>query len=733
MIKEEGVVKECIKNDHKGCQILAVDLSEELNKENDQKKYYCVKCLIEKIGVKKIVLYDEAKNKAKSVNEELKKNTVQKHQQTKDSFQKLSDVIKLIQGEYQNKFEDLKKQLEAQINNEQKKLQQVVESATTDDIKLLSSCYQDDGKIASPSPNIDYKEITEFLVEIKKIIYQFENFEQLQDVDKEIITIEQTCSINLQMDEKQKRTPALNFICESHKMEIIMFNLNQIEFEQTNPFLCVECAQDLLTRGNKAVANTISLKKADEKWNEYIKDQSEKRLQRQSRLNQAIGLIKKLQEKYNQELNKMIQSFEDQLKKEPKEYEQLMKLKNTRIQNQNKQSLHEIIKILGQTDQQKKQEQISNQEDSQFYNNQKKVIDELIKENLLVENSIQWLQNFDTQPKKSNDSENEQELVEFLKKSTIQDLYLSFFEMSFNSLSSFKKEEQELQQKGKLTKLQQQDLENQNEAFQNQQKWYKLFQENQTKLESFQKIDELQRTQLQLDQLLLQDNQKKQELKKYQEIVEDQNDQLLQAKAKFKDIDWLSDKIGELEQIYKIGKHSFVKGDTSLLTKNYSSQLYQYLEKRTNQKIKNKYLLYSSKNQGLYTDILNKSIDKMSNLLIVFKSKSEYIFGAFTPCQCLIQSGAYQIDEQAQSFLFSQTNNEYYPIQDKTKAIYCTKDLLAFGQSDLYIYTGFQSGSSQLGVSYQCNQYNISDVKNRLFGSPQPNITACEVIMLTFV
>ncbi|CAK58979.1 unnamed protein product (macronuclear) [Paramecium tetraurelia] len=173
MIKEEGVVKECIKNDHKGCQILAVDLSEEFNKENDQKKYYCVKCLIEKIGTKKIILYEEAKNKGKFVNEELKKNTVQKHQQTKESFQKLSEVIKLIQGEYQTKFEDLKKQLDAQINNEQKKLQSVQESAITDDIKLLSSCYQEDGKIASPSPNIDYKEITEFLIEIKKIIYQF--------------------------------------------------------------------------------------------------------------------------------------------------------------------------------------------------------------------------------------------------------------------------------------------------------------------------------------------------------------------------------------------------------------------------------------------------------------------------------------------------------------------------------------------------------------------------------
>ncbi|CAK58991.1 unnamed protein product (macronuclear) [Paramecium tetraurelia] len=729
MIQEEGIEKECIKNDHKGCQIVAVELSEELNKENHQKKYYCVKCLIDKIGVKKIVPYDdEAKNKAKS--EELKKNAVQLLERN----QKLILAVKSIEQIGLTQFEELKKQLEIQINNQQKKLISIIEITTTNsDLELVSAFYQEDGGLARHSPIIDYTKITDSIIQIQTLLSQLENFEKLQEADQEKMKFEQQCYNDLLIDEKIKRTPALNLMCENHKMEIIMFNLNQTDLEKTNPLLCVECTQDLITRGNNAVFNVISLKKAEEKWNEYIKDQCEKRLQRQSRLNQAIGLIKKLQEKYNQELNKMIQSSNDQLKKEPKEYEQIMKLKDTRLQNQKKQSLYEIIKILGQTDQQKKQEQISNQEDSKFYNSQKKKT-YLLKIKFSGCKTLIHVQYYNyLEPKRSNDSENEQELVEFLKKSTIQDLYLSFFEMSFNSLSSFKKEEQELQQKGKLTKLQQQDLENQNEALLNQQKWYKLFQENQTKLESFKKIDELQRTQLQLDELLLQDNQKKQELKKYQELVENYNDQLLSAKAKFKDFDWLSDKIGELEQLYKIGKHSFVKGDTSLLTKDYASQLYQYLEKRTNQKIKNKYLLYSSKNQGLYTDIFNKSIDKMSNLLFVFKSYSEYIFGAFSPCQCLIQSGAYQIDEQAQSFLFSQTNNEFYPISDKSKAIYCTKDLLVFGQSDLFINSGFQSGSSRLGVSYQCNQYNIPNVKNRLFGQPEPNIKICEVIMLTFV
>ncbi|CAD8189347.1 unnamed protein product [Paramecium pentaurelia] len=169
-----------------------------------------------------------------------------------------------------------------------------------------------------------------------------------------------------------------------------MLNLNQDQFEQKNPFLCVECAQDLLTRGDKAVSNTISLMKAEEKWNEYIKEQMEKRSQRQSRLNQAIAFIKKFQEKQNSELNKMIQSLNEQLKKQPKEYEELMKLKNTHLLTQNKQNRLEIIKMLVLTNNNKKID-----EDQEFFQIQKRVLDELIKENRLDQDQIQGLQNYE--------------------------------------------------------------------------------------------------------------------------------------------------------------------------------------------------------------------------------------------------------------------------------------------------------------------------------------------------
>ncbi|CAD8189060.1 unnamed protein product [Paramecium pentaurelia] len=740
MLKEEVIKKECIKNDHKGFQIVAVDLSDELIKESDQKKYYCVKCLLEKIGNKKIILFEEAIKKSEIVNQELKKCTADKQKETRESIQKLSDVIKSIEGSFKKQFDDLKKQLEIQIDNEQKKLDKIPEPTTpNDDIKLLSSCYQEDGKLASPPPNIDYKEITESLIQIRKLLKQLENFEQLQDVDKEIQKIEQTCSINLEINEKYKKTPALNVTCDTHKMEIIMFNLNQDQFEQTNPFLCVECAQDLLTRGNKAVSNTISLMKAEEKWNEYIKEQMEKRSQRQSRLNQAIAFIKKLQEKQNSELNKMIQSLNEQLKKQPKEYEELMKLRNTHLKNQDKQNLLEIVKILGQ---QKNIEFISNQEDLELYQSQKRILEELIKENLVIENQLQWLQNYDKLPKRSNDSENEKEVVEFLKKSTIQDLYLSFFEMSFNSLSQFKKEENDLQLQGKLLKIQSSDQENQNEALQNQRKWYQQFQQSQAKLEKFKKVDELQRSKEEYDELLMQNTENEKKIKYLETLNNNLKTQVQKADIKIESMNQMISKnkiqnqevIEEIQKVYSIQQLQWKTGDTRLLQYDYAQKIYRKIEERTKKQIKNKYLLCSLTGWQLNFSKLWCSIDKMSSLLMIFKSKSQFIFGGFSPCQWLLKSGGNnQNDQELQSFLFSQTQDEIYPLESKSTAISGSESQISFGSQDIIINNNFQEGSSNLGYSYSTIQYKIPNKQNHLFGSPKPNIMVCEVIMLTFV
>ncbi|CAK58977.1 unnamed protein product (macronuclear) [Paramecium tetraurelia] len=750
MIQKEGVVKECIKNEHKGYQILAVDLSEELNKENDQKKYYCVKCLIEKIGIKKIVLYEEAIKNNEILNEQLQKTNNQQTQEKLDYFTKLQTQFKLVEERFQKSIQSVFNYIESKLKATQQKIEKVPEPTILDDsIKLLQNCYEEDGKFVIPSPDLDLKKTYDFSQYMLKFRQLISNSEQIIEEETGIQTIELKQQINLLFDDKQKRTPAVNLICESHNMEIIMFNLNQTEFEQTNPFLCVECAQDLLIRGNNAIAKTISLIKAEEKWNEYIKDQSEKRSQRQSRLGSAIGFIKKLQEKYNYELNKMIQSLNDQLKQQPKYYEQLKKLKTTRLQNQDKQSLHEIVKILGQTDQQKRCEQISNQEDWQFFDNQKKVLEELIKENLLVENQMQWLQNFNAciylEPQDYSDdckdtSQNDLEILEFLKRSSIQDQYFSFFENSFNSLRKFEQEEQALKQKGKLENLTQLKQETESDSI-------LLQQDLQAKLKSLMNVDELQTSKEQYEKLLLLENQYKKKItdleflnkKQKTEIengliqIEKLNNLLAQNKNQItQNKNQYLEQISELKQAYSFSELSWSTGDTRILLNDYAQKIYRKIEERTRRTIKKKYLIDSSYNcnQNTFSALMSR-INKKSNLLMIFKSRTQYIFGGFSPCQCLI-SGSWQTDEQQQSFLFSQTHDEIYTQKDKSYTMLFCQSQIQYGYQDIIIMNDFQKGSSNLGYAYQFSQYGQAHAKNHLFGSPEPNIMQFEAIMLIF-
>ncbi|CAD8189064.1 unnamed protein product [Paramecium pentaurelia] len=740
MLKEEAIKKECLKNDHNGFQIVAVNLSDELNKDDDQNKYYCVKCLIEIIGNKKIIVYEEAIKKVEILNQELKKISDKQNEQKLDYFIKLQNSIQKVEQRFQKSFEILLKYINSKVTATQQQIEKISEpTPLDDDIKLLSSCYEENDQLVIPPPNSNQKKTYNFLKYIKKFRLLLQNYEQILEEERDEQTIELKQQINSVFDESQKKTPALNVTCDTHKMEIIMFNLNQDQFEQTNPFLCVECAQDLLTRGNKAVFNTISLMKAEEKWNDYIKEQMEKRSQRQSRLNQAIAFIKKLQEKQNSELNKMIQSLNEQLKKQPKEYEELMKLRNTHLKNQDKQNLLEIVKILGQ---QKNIEFISNQEDLELYQSQKRILEELIKENLVIENQLQWLQNYDKLPKRSNDSENEKEVVEFLKKSTIQDLYLSFFEMSFNSLSQFKKEENDLQLQGKLLKIQSSDQENQNEALQNQRKWYQQFQQSQAKLEKFKKVDELQRSKEEYDELLMQNTENEKKIKYLETLNNNLKTQVQKADIKIESMNQMISKnkiqnqevIEEIQKVYSIQQLQWKTGDTRLLQYDYAQKIYRKIEERTKKQIKNKYLLCSLTGWQLNFSKLWCSIDKMSSLLMIFKSKSQFIFGGFSPCQWLLKSGGNnQNDQELQSFLFSQTQDEIYPLESKSTAISGSESQISFGSQDIIINNNFQEGSSNLGYSYSTIQYKIPNKQNHLFGSPKPNIMVCEVIMLTFV
>ncbi|CAD8150598.1 unnamed protein product [Paramecium octaurelia] len=145
----------------------------------------------------------------------------------------------------------------------------------------------------------------------------------------------------------------------------------------------------------------------------------------------------------------------------------------------------------------------------------------------------------------------------------------------------------------------------------------------------------------------------------------------------------------------------------NLLKDNYWIKIFQILQEKTKKIIKQSVLIYQGSKDGLNNQLYWNKVNSKSNLLMVFQSKSDYIFGAYSLCRWEQNPTGYIEDNTLQSFIFSQTHDEVYPLKsdERQKAIYCNS-----GRHDLRIDSNFTDGYYKLGHQFQFNQYkNLSE------------------------
>ncbi|CAD8130003.1 unnamed protein product [Paramecium sonneborni] len=128
----------------------------------------------------------------------------------------------------------------------------------------------------------------------------------------------------------------------------------------------------------------------------------------------------------------------------------------------------------------------------------------------------------------------------------------------------------------------------------------------------------------------------------------------------------------------------------------------------------------SNNQNGLNGQQYWNKVNGKGNLLMVFKSKSDYIFGAYSPCKWESNKNNYVEDNTLSSFIFLQTHDQVYPLKQDQKqyAIYSSSSYgPIFGQGhDIYITSDFTNGNSRLGYSYQFSQYKDRNDDPYLYG-----------------
>ncbi|CAD8201885.1 unnamed protein product [Paramecium pentaurelia] len=210
---------------------------------------------------------------------------------------------------------------------------------------------------------------------------------------------------------------------------------------------------------------------------------------------------------------------------------------------------------------------------------------------------------------------------------------------------------------------------------------------------------------------------------------EEQYPQYRKLEEQFKQLNAKQIEFAKQISLINFGQFTIIY-DSKFVSNQQSQKIINIIQSKLNKKVTNFSQIYLETRDGLNGQAFWNKVNGKSNLLMIFKSKSGYIFGGFSPCQWNQNLNNYVQDNTMSSFLFSQTHDQIYPLKDANKqnAIYCHQSYVPyFGSGDIYIAADFQNGSSNLGNSYQCDQYQITNKNTHLFGQTTPNIVECEI------
>ncbi|CAD8058025.1 unnamed protein product [Paramecium primaurelia] len=146
--------------------------------------------------------------------------------------------------------------------------------------------------------------------------------------------------------------------------------------------------------------------------------------------------------------------------------------------------------------------------------------------------------------------------------------------------------------------------------------------------------------------------------------------------------------------------------------------------------------MYLGSRDGLKAEYFWNKVNNKDNLLMVFKSKSGSIFGAYSPCKWDYSGSANKQDDTLSSFIFSQTHDQIYNLKEnnKNQAIHCHINRgPSYGNyNDININGDFTDGYSELGCDYQFDRNNNKNYKTHLYGQEKPEIQECVIYQIQF-
>ncbi|CAD8184621.1 unnamed protein product [Paramecium octaurelia] len=747
-------------------KIIAIDLN---STENGLIKYLCCNCVVEKLNNNRISTIEQTQARIQEYKALRQKKTAGEIEIKLHQYQIVLEKYIVFKNNACSALVKIKDQIETQINilKEKKSLLQNFQPVSNfqEDVKSLSEF------LSLTEKQMEFQQDTQSFDDlIRELDFIFNKAEYLQiiltfkEAKQKIEEFNENNQIELipLQFKDDKKAISLSRLCPTHNKEILLIDLESNNKSIEERFACLEC---LSSEGFNCKSKSIE--KINLLWNQkknnqikIVEELKSKRQLKQEKLNQKI---QQMRENYNSKVNSIIEQLITKFPLRITNTSENSKFKQISIQQLSNEELIQNINYLIQQDNDNLIfDEYTITKDIQFSKSIESQLEQLQQNDLLdIQESINILHDQST----DNKLQGIIQLSKLIQESAIVDLQKYIRKQELDEFISSSKQiycqvdllnqaiykyQQHIKKVNSIKNNLQSIPDHENFSNIQQQLTYYLnnFEKDFNDLKKFCEIEQLERAKLNLQQNYTKLQLESQELElKLKKVAEEQNInaqcQKLQQEQSIinqKEIKLLGQKIKDQEVLIKTHESLLDKLGLNLkpnlLKDDQWIKIFLILREKTKKIMKQSVLIYQGTKDGLNIQQYWNKVNGKANLLMVFQSKSDYIFGAYSPCKWESNKNNYVEDNTLSSFIFSQTHNQVYPLKQDSKqyAIYCHSSYgpTFGGGTDIYIGRDFTEGHCKLGDSYEFNNYKNQSNDPYLFGQNKPEIKECEIYELQF-
>ncbi|CAD8162604.1 unnamed protein product [Paramecium octaurelia] len=288
-------------------ELIAVDLD---LSDKAQIKFYCGKCLVEKINNNNLTTIEQSKERILQAKAKQQENNIKENQARLTYYKNILDQILDFKRSVDDTLEKIYKQIQQfifPIQKEKQELQDYEQQLNYfEDIKQLSQLYsqecQKSQKLVEDNNFIDsIQSQLELLFNNSEYFQMLDTIKNTKGIIKDIKENNAIELIPLLIIKNDQKTLSLNRICSNHKKEIIMIDMDSQNKKIEDRFVCVHCISENPQIKYQPIENVNKL------WNDYRveseKIQEKYKIESRIKKSELFTQIAKMRKDHNKKLN----------------------------------------------------------------------------------------------------------------------------------------------------------------------------------------------------------------------------------------------------------------------------------------------------------------------------------------------------------------------------------------------------------------------------------------------